>query len=173
MSAAGSAARTFVDVTGDIRRDLFGHLSRHSPSYFAERLPGALASRVTAASNAAFTVSNTMAWNVLPPCIAVICVRSRLIGTVDPIMAGTPARGRRGTGRDDLLHGAATALPLHRDFAQQAAAVDGELVDVVGNFGVVRAFGATLREQRRIAGTLRSEMAARAAPACCIWSGCA
>ena len=42
-----------------------------------------------------------------------------------------------------------------------AAAVDGELVDVVGNFGVVRAFGATLREQRRFGGTLRSEMASR------------
>ena len=40
-----AAAHTFVAVTGDIRRDLFAHLSRHSPSYFAERLPGALASR--------------------------------------------------------------------------------------------------------------------------------
>jgi ATP-binding cassette subfamily B protein len=153
------AARTFVAVTGDIRRDLFDHLSRHSPSYFAERLPGALAGRITAASNAAFTVSNTMSWNVLPPCIAVICAIA-LIGTVDPIMAGTllgiaAALGaliyfmaRKGTG-------------LHRDYAQQAAAVDGELVDVVGNFGVVRAFGATLREQRRFAGTVRTEMHAR------------
>jgi ATP-binding cassette subfamily B protein len=153
------AARTFVAVTGDIRRDLFDHLSRHSPSYFAERLPGALAGRITAASNAAFTVSNTMSWNVLPPCIAVICAIA-LIGTVDPIMAGTllaiaAALGaliyfmaRKGTG-------------LHRDYAQQAAAVDGELVDVVGNFGVVRAFGATLREQRRFAGTVRTEMHSR------------
>ena len=51
-----AAHRTFVAVTGDIRRDLFGHLSGHSPSYFAERLPGALASRITATANAAFTV---------------------------------------------------------------------------------------------------------------------
>ena len=48
------AARAFVQVTGDVRRDLFGHLTGHSPSYFAERLPGTLASRITATSNAIF-----------------------------------------------------------------------------------------------------------------------
>src|SRR5215472_1905548 len=53
--AGFAAAQTFVAVTGDIRRDLFRHLSGHSPSYFAERLPGALASRITATSNAVFT----------------------------------------------------------------------------------------------------------------------
>jgi ATP-binding cassette subfamily B protein len=153
------AARTFVAVTGDIRRDLFDHLSRHSPSYFAERLPGALAGRITAASNAAYTVSNTMAWNVLPPCIAVLCA-ILLIGTVDPIMAVSLLSIAVALGA--LIHYMARkGTGLHREFAQRAAAVDGELVDVVGNFGVVRAFGATLREQRRFGGTLRTEMASR------------
>ena len=154
-----AAARTFVAVTGDIRRDLFDHLSRHSPSYFAERLPGALAGRITAASNAAYTVSNTMAWNVLPPCIAVLC-SILLIGMVDPFMAVTLLTIAAALGV--LIHYMARrGTPLHRDFAQKAAAVDGELVDVVGNFGVVRAFGATFREQRRFASTLRTEMATR------------
>src|ERR1700733_9100227 len=54
--AGYSAARTFVAVTGDIRADLFAFLSGHSPAYFAERLPGALASRISATANAAFTV---------------------------------------------------------------------------------------------------------------------
>src|SRR6185437_5569816 len=71
--AGWAAAHTFVAVTGDIRRDLFSYLSGHSPSYFAERLPGALASRITATSNATFTVENTGSWNVLPPCVAVVC----------------------------------------------------------------------------------------------------
>jgi ATP-binding cassette, subfamily B, bacterial len=154
-----TAARTFVAVTGDIRRDLFDHLSRHSPSYFAERLPGALAGRVTAAANAAFTVSNTMAWNVLPPCIAVTCA-ILLIGSVDPIMAVT-LLGIAGALGAMIHYLARHGTPMHRDYARQAAAVDGELVDVVGNFGVVRAFGATLREQRRFASTVRGEMAAR------------
>ena len=38
-----------------MRRDLFRHLTGHSPSYFAERMPGTLTSRVTATSNAVFT----------------------------------------------------------------------------------------------------------------------
>ena len=71
--AGWAAAYTFVAVTGDIRRDLFGHLSGHSPSYFAERLPGALASRITATANATFITENTGSWNVLPPCVSVVC----------------------------------------------------------------------------------------------------
>ena len=39
--------------------------------------------------------------------------------------------------------------------------MDGELVDVIGNFNVVRAFGATLREQGRIGERMETEMAAR------------
>ena len=44
---------------------------------------------------------------------------------------------------------------------REAAAVDGELVDIIGNFNVVRAFGATFREQRRIDERMGTEMAAR------------
>ena len=61
---------TFVSVTGDIRRDLFRHLTGHAPSYFAAASPGALTARVTATSNALFTVENMLVWNVLPPCMA-------------------------------------------------------------------------------------------------------
>ena len=151
--------RTFIAVTGDIRRDLFRHLAGHSPAYFAERLPGALAGRITATANAVFTLENTGAWNVLPPSISVmlsIC----FIGSVNLTLAGTLlgiavllgavvfAMARRGAGR-------------HRDYAAKAAAVDGELVDVIGNFGVVRAFGATFREQRRIGDRMDTEMTAR------------
>ena len=60
--------------------------------------------------------------------------------------------------------------PLHRSFASKAAAVDGELVDVIGNMSVVRAFGAMFREQRRIAATIGVEMGARRT-SLFIWSG--
>src|SRR4029077_11057967 len=40
----GVASFTCVRVTGDLRRDLFRHLTGHSPSYFADRLPGMLSS---------------------------------------------------------------------------------------------------------------------------------
>ncbi len=79
-----SAAHVFVRVTGDVRSDLFGHLAGHSPSYFAERLPGTLAGRITATSNAVFQIANTSAWNVLPPCFAVV-MSIALIATVNPV----------------------------------------------------------------------------------------
>ena len=154
-----AAHRTFVAVTGDIRRDLFRHLSGHSPSYFAERLPGALASRITATANAAFTLENTGSWNVLPPIIAV-SFAILFIGSVNRPLALT-------------LTGAALVMGVivfwlagrgtdrHRAYASQAAGVDGELVDIISNFSVVRAFGATAREQARIGERMETEMATR------------
>ncbi len=62
-----------------------------------------------------------------------------------------------------VYHLARRGTPLHRSFASKAAAVDGELVDVIGNMGVVRAFGATFREQKRIGATIGVEMGARRA----------
>ena len=76
----------FVGVTGDLRRDLFRHLTGHSPSYFAERLPGTLTSRVTATSNAVFTGENMFIWNVLPPCVATVAAIA-LVSTVSLPMA--------------------------------------------------------------------------------------
>src|SRR5262249_60947137 len=68
--AAWIANCAFVGVTGDLRRALFSHLMGHSPSYFSDRLPGMLTSRVTATSNAMFTAENMFTLYVLPPCVA-------------------------------------------------------------------------------------------------------
>lgn len=154
-----AAARTYVAVTGDIRAELFAHLSGHSPSYFAERLPGALAGRISAAASAAFTIENTGSWNVLPPIIAVV-FSVALIGLVNPWLALTLIGFSLALG-GLVFWLARKGTPLHRDYAEKAAAVDGELVDVVGNFHVVRAFGATFREQHRMGRTVDTEMAAR------------
>src|SRR2546421_7809217 len=84
--ASWTASFTFVGVTGDLRRDIFRHLTGHAPSYFSDRLPGMLTSPSTATSNAAFTVENMFVSNVLPPCIATITAIA-LIGTVSPPMS--------------------------------------------------------------------------------------
>src|SRR5436190_16603999 len=70
--ASWTASFTFVGVTGDLRRDIFRHLTGHAPSYFSDRLPGMLTSRITATSNAVFTVENMFVWNVLPPLLATV-----------------------------------------------------------------------------------------------------
>src|SRR3978361_2150556 len=68
--ASWTASFTFVGVTGDLRRAIFLHLTGHAPSYFSDRLPGMLTSRITATSNAVFTVENMFVWNVMTTCIA-------------------------------------------------------------------------------------------------------
>jgi len=86
--AAWTSNFAFVGVTGDLRRDLFRHLTGHSPGYFADRLPGMLTSRVTATSNAVFTAENMFVWNVLPPCAATVAAIA-LVRTISlPMAAG-------------------------------------------------------------------------------------
>jgi len=153
------AARCFVAVTGDVRSDLFLHLAGHAPSFFAERLPGALAGRITATANAAFQIESTTTWNVLPPTLAVI-VSIVLITLVNSAMAVALVAVALALGA--LIYWLAKrGTPLHRAYASRAAAVDGELVDVISNMSVVRAFGATWREHRRITDCIGVEMAAR------------
>ncbi|MGC1357905.1 MAG: ABC transporter ATP-binding protein [Xanthobacteraceae bacterium] len=149
----------FVAVTGDLRRDLFRHLTGHSPSYFAERLPGTLTSRVTATSNAVFTGENMFVWNVLPPCVATVAAIA-LVGTVSLPMAGGLAFVA-GVMVCVMFRLAANGRPLHHDFAGKAAAVDGEMTDVVSNMPLVRAFGGLMREHRRFDATVEQEMDAR------------
>jgi ATP-binding cassette subfamily B protein len=149
----------FVGVTGDLRRDLFRHLMGHSPGYFSQRMPGMLTSRVTATSNAVFTAENMFVWNVLPPCVATLAAIA-LVCTISLPMAGALAL-IAGVMVVIMFHLAAAGRPLHRDFAGKAAAVDGEMVDVVSNMPLVRAFGGILRERRRFDATVDRELEAR------------
>jgi ATP-binding cassette subfamily B protein len=60
-----------------------------------------------------------------------------------------------------IFHIAAAGKPLHHDFADKAAAVDGEMVDVIGNISMVKAFGGLLREHHRFDRTVARELKAR------------
>jgi ATP-binding cassette, subfamily B, bacterial len=157
--ASWTASFTFVGVTGDLRRDIFRHLTGHAPSYFSDRLPGMLTSRITATSNAVFTVENMFVWNVLPPCVATVAAIA-LISTVSPMMAGglIVAAGAMVIA---MFHLAAVGKPLHDDFADKAAAVDGEMVDVINNMPLVRAFCGLRFEHDRFDATVNLELAAR------------
>src|SRR5207302_1788505 len=157
--ASWTASFTFVGVTGDLRRDMFRHLTGHAPSYFSDRLPGMLTSRITATSNAIFTVENMFVWNVLPPCIATIAAIA-LISTVSLLMAGGLIVVA-GAMVIAMFHLAAAGKPLHDDFANKAAAVDGEMVDVINNMPLVRAFCGLSFEHDRFDATVNRELTAR------------
>jgi ATP-binding cassette subfamily B protein len=157
--ASWTASFTFVGVTGDLRRDIFRHLTGHAPSYFSDRLPGMLTSRITATSNAVYTVENMFVWNVLPPCMATIAAIA-LISTVSLQMAAglIVVAGGMVIG---MFHLAAAGKPLHDDFADKAAAVDGEMVDVINNMPLVRAFCGLSFEHDRFDATVNRELTAR------------
>jgi ATP-binding cassette subfamily B protein len=155
------AARAFVDLGGDLRLDLFEHLSGHAPSYFADRFPGALAGRISIAASAALTIENSLAWTTIPPAAAVVSsiavlglVNWRLMATLAAIsvVLGFAVR-----------HFAARGRHLHDRYATRAAGVSGDLMDIVGNIGLVRAFGAAKRERDRLGRIIGNEMSAQSA----------
>ena len=157
--ASWVASYSFPNVTGDVRRDLFRHLTGHAPSYFMDRLPGMLTSRITATSNAVYTVENMFIWNVLPPCVGTLGAIAFVLTVSGPMAALLVVVAAIVV--VTMFHLAAAGKPLHHDFADKAATVDGEMIDVVSNLPVVRAFGGIVREHRRFDVTLDRELGAR------------
>ena len=80
--------------------------------------------------------------------------------TVSPLMAGVLIVVS-GLVAFMLSRLAAHGRPLHHQYAADAAAVDGELVDVINNMPLVRAFGATMRERQRFSERVEREMSTR------------
>jgi len=157
--ASWVASFTFPGVTADLRRDMFRHLTGHAPSYFSDRLPGMLSSRITATSNAVFTIENMFVWNVLPPFVATFLAIA-LIASVSVNMALALSVAAA------LLMAlvfklAADGKPLHDEFADKAATVDGEMVDVINNMPLVRAFCGLGYEHARFENTVNLEVNAR------------
>jgi len=153
------AARTFVALGGDLRMDLFEHLTGHSPNYFVDRFPGALAGRIITAANAAFTIENSLTWTTIPPAAAVVSSIA-VLGVVNwhltvvlsivAVILGMVVR-----------HFAARSRHLHDRFASRAARVAGDLIDIVNNVGLVRAFAAGRRERERLSRIIGHEMEAQ------------
>jgi ATP-binding cassette subfamily B protein len=155
------STRAFVAVGGDIRLELFDHLSGQGTRYFVEQFPGALAGRITAAANAAWTIESSMTWTTIPPAAAVVtsvfvlgtinwrlmAVLLVVICVLSVIIAWLASQGRQ----------------LHQSFAGRAAHVSGDLSDIISNIGLVRAFGAERREQQRLSSQIQDEMQAQVA----------
>src|SRR5574340_467721 len=157
--AGWSASFAYVAVTGDVRRDLFRHLIGHAPAYFISRLPGALAGRVSAAAEALHVVETIFTWRVLPPCLGVLGA-ILMLATVDPLMSVALLAVALAMAAG-LMRLATYGRSLHQVYATKAAAVDGEMVDVVNNILLVRAFGAMRREYERFSATVSGEVTAR------------
>jgi ATP-binding cassette subfamily B protein len=95
----------------------------------------------------------------LPPCAATVAAIG-FVQTISIPMAAVLALVG-GLVVATMFHLAAAGRPLHHDFADKTAAVDGEMVDVVANMQLVRAFCGLSREHRRFDATIDREMTAR------------
>lgn len=154
-----SGYRALVADKAEARLDLFDHLSGHSSRYFSERMGGALAGRVSAAGEALQQVLQSVLFNIAPVCadfvaalLMLATVGWRLTVTISAFVllaVGTLAWcSHRGA-------------PRHRRYADHAAKVGGELVDVLSNIWVVKAFAAHARERSRFARLLAAEAGAQ------------
>src|SRR5215471_18088018 len=125
----------------------------------ADNLLWRVTSWITATSNAVFTLQSMSVWNVLPPCMATLIAIALVVTVSAPMAAALMALA--GILVVAMFRLAAAGRPLHHEFANRAAAVDGEMVDVVGNMPLVWSFCGIGREHRRLDATIDREMAAR------------
>ena len=154
-------ARAMIRVAQDIRLDLFGAVSARPWRFFNGQASGALASRITAAATSATAVMRTVVWNLLPP-ITDIVGSVVVLATIDwRISIGLVAAA---VGGSWVLHRLGNrGFPLHHAYHGKAAEVAGSLGDVLGNMGLVRAYGARGREQENLRQVLMAEGKAHAA----------
>jgi ATP-binding cassette subfamily B protein len=155
------STHAFVAVGGDMRLELFDHLSGQGTKYFVEQFPGALAGRITAAATASWTIENALTWTTIPPGVAVI-LSIFVLGTINwhltvVLMLIVTLLGAM------IGWLAAHGKELHQSFAGHAAHVSGDLTDIVTNISLVRAFGAARREQERLSEMIGDEMQAQRA----------
>ena len=110
-------------------------------------------------------------WNVLPPCIATIGAIA-FVSTVSLTMAAT-LTVCAGIVIFVMFRAAAAGKPLHHDFANKAAAVDGEMIaDIIGNLPMVKAFCGVRREHSQFDTIVEHEMLPRRPAVFSIWKSC-
>ena len=141
--------RTVVGVGVNIRLDLFQHMTGHPMHYFAEHFAGSLGNRITATAGAAGALIGTFSWTILPPCIDFLGA-VLVLTTVDWRMAAALVVFT-GVVASGIAFVGVRGRPLHRAYADQASIAGGELVDVVSNIWVVKAFSARRIECQRLA----------------------
>ena len=154
-------SRAVIRIGEDIRTDLFEAVSARSWEFFNGEASGALAGRIAAAAGAAGTVVRTVVWSLLPPFTDLVGSVVVLL-TIDWRIGGTLV-AVAGVATYALHRLGAQGFPVHRAYHREAAEVSGALADVLGNMGLVRAYGARLRERDGLRRRMEHEGRAHAA----------
>jgi ATP-binding cassette subfamily B protein len=153
--------RAIVRTRAQIRLDLFEKLSQQGAAYFGDRFSGALGGRISNCAEAAQAIESTVIWNILPPCTGFVGAIVILAG-IHWQMACVLALAVAGVVTALYRIGIA-GQGLHQEYARKNADANGQLVDVVSNMTIVRAFSGARRGQARLAQKLEIESRAHIA----------
>jgi ATP-binding cassette subfamily B protein len=147
--------RAVLDDKAEAKLDLFNHLIGHSSRYFSDRMGGSLANRISSTGDSVQQVFSAVLFNIAPVC-ADFCAALVMLATVGWQMVAA-LFGFVLVAAVTLVRLSQSGMPRHRLHADRAAEVGGELVDVLSNIWVVKAFSARTRERRRFERLLRVE----------------
>ena len=155
--ASWIASLTFVAVYGRSAPRSISPSHRTRAQLLCRADAWTLTSRITATSNAVYTCRTCLFGTCCHPAWL---PRGSLCGDGSAPMAAT-LMVLAGILVLAMFRLAAAGRPLHHEFANRAAAVDGEMVDVVGNMSLVWSFCGLGREHSRLDATIDREMSAR------------
>jgi ATP-binding cassette subfamily B protein len=143
----------------DIRLDMVDYLTGHQMPFFQNQRAGSLGHRVSGLAGIFGAIVHRLLQEVTPPLIAFVGAMIIFV-SIDPGMA--------------LVLGVVFVIVTvvlvvlglqghvhHKAFAEHAGTVGGELVDLIGNIWVVKAFAAHRRELSRLQGFLDDEASAQ------------
>lgn len=142
-----------------IRLDMFDYLTGHQMPFFQQQRAGSLGHRIGSLAGNFGALVHRLVMEVTPPIVAFLGALI-IFFTIDARMAAVLG----------LVFLAVTAILVrhglkghvhHRAFAQKAGVVGGELVDLIGNIWVLKAFAARRRELDRLGGILEDEAKAQ------------
>ncbi|MGR6329548.1 ABC transporter ATP-binding protein [Sphingomonas sp. XXL09] len=149
---------TVVSGVG-IRLDMVDYLTGHQLQFFQSQRAGSLGHRISGLAGIFGALIHRLLQEVTPPLIAFagailifVSIDARMAIALGAIFLAVTATlvllGLKGH-----IH--------HREFAERAGVVGGELVDLIGNIWVVKAFAARRRELDRLRDFLHEEAAAQ------------
>lgn len=147
--------RTTVRTGVDIRADLFEHVAAHPLRWFQEHMAGALGHRITAMAGHFGGLFNRLAWEVTPPLVNFAGALAIFWG-IDVRLALTVALFTAAATGAMIVLGRRGA-PLHRAHAREGGRVGGEVIDLLSNAWLLKAFSAARRERAKLEGSFARE----------------
>ena len=142
-----------------IRLDMVNYLTGHQMPFFQNQRAGSLGHRISGLAGIFGAIVHRLLREVTPPLIT-FAGAMLIFVTIDAVMAAILGAVFLAVTAALILLGLRGHVH-HTAFAQHAGTAGGELIDLIGNIWVVKAFAARDRELTRLEGFLDEEASAQ------------